>query len=92
MLTWMYVSIQGDFTIRFSKKYVKYIEEIKYQYGWVAQTESGDYIDMKFGVMGLEFLARWLLMQGKNFEVISPESLQTRIMELIHELKEAHHY
>jgi len=77
-------------TIRFPKKYVKYIEEIKYQYGWVAQAEIDDHVDMKFAVMAMEFLARWLLMQGKNFKVVSPESLNNRIKALIQELLDAH--
>lgn len=77
-------------TIRFPKKYIKYIEEIKYQYGWVAQTEIDDHVDMKFAVMNLEFLARWLLMQGKNFQVISPENLKNRVKALIQELYDTH--
>lgn len=76
--------------VLFQKDFVKYIDEVKYQFGWVDQTDTGDQIEMKFAVIGLDLIARWLLMSGKNFKIVSPENLNSRIKELIHELKNTH--
>jgi len=76
--------------VRFTKQFAKYIEESKYYHGWVDQTEINDQLEMKFATMSLEMIARWLLMSGKNFEVVSPESLKVRVKELIKELHKNH--
>ncbi len=76
--------------VKFVREFTKFIEGIKYQYGWVGEETKGDFIEMKFATMSLEFMARWLLMSGKNFEVISPDSLISRVKELIIELQETH--
>ena len=77
-------------TVRFPKSFVKFIDEVKYQFGWVAQTEREESIDMKFATMSLELLARWLMMSGKNFKIIAPDTLQKRVEELITELRDHH--
>lgn len=76
--------------VRFPKDFAKYIDEAKYQFGWVDQAEIGDQVEMNFATMSLELLARWLLMSGRHFEIVSPESLKTRLKELIKELSIAH--
>lgn len=76
--------------VRFPKAFTKYIDEVKYQFGWVGQEEIGDEIEMKFATYSLGLLARWLLMSGKNFTVVSPDSLTIRIKELIKELRDKH--
>lgn len=76
--------------IRFPKEFSKFIDEAKYHFGWVDQEEIRDHIEMKFATMSLELIARWLLMSGKNFTVVSPPGLTDRIKELIIELKENH--
>ena len=76
--------------VRFPKDFAKYIDEVKYQFGWVGQEEIGDEIEMKFATYSLDLLARWLLMSGNNFKVISPPNLNDRIKELITELSERH--
>jgi predicted DNA-binding transcriptional regulator YafY len=76
--------------VRFPKQFAKYLEESKYHHGWVDQVEIDDMVEMKFANMSLELIARWLLMSGKNFEVVSPESLKNRVKELIEELHKVH--
>ncbi|MCG8307885.1 MAG: YafY family transcriptional regulator [Cytophagales bacterium] len=76
--------------IRFPKEFVRFIDEVKYQFGWVDQIEIGKEIEMKFAVMSMDLLARWLLMSGKNFTVMSPDRLEKRIKELILELQQEH--
>ena len=72
--------------VKFPKDFVKFIDEVKYQFGWVDQEEIDDKIEMKFATMSINLLARWLLMSGDNFEVVSPEKLKKRVIELVLEL------
>ena len=65
--------------VRFDKEIVKFIDEVKFQFGWVDQTEIENKIEMKFAVMSLDLIARWLLMSGKHFKVVSPDSLKVRV-------------
>ena len=76
--------------VRFDKEIVKFIDEVKFQFGWVDQTEIENKIEMKFAVMSLDLIARWLLMSGKHFKVVSPDSLKVRVGELVHELQKSH--
>lgn len=76
--------------VLFENDFVKYIEDVKFQFGWVDEKQIGNKIEMKFAVMSLDLLARWLLMSGKHFEVVSPDSLKERVRELISELKISH--
>ena len=75
-------------TIRFPKKTAKYLQEAKYQFGWINESENGDYIDMKFAIMSMELFARWLLMSGKNFEILQPDVLRDKVKSLVKELSE----
>jgi predicted DNA-binding transcriptional regulator YafY len=76
--------------VLFEKDFVKYIDDVKFQFGWVDEKQIGNEIEMKFAVMSMELLARWLLMSGKHFDVVSPDSLKIKIKELVHELHQAH--
>jgi predicted DNA-binding transcriptional regulator YafY len=76
--------------VRFPRDFVKYIDEVKYQFGWVNQCEVEEEVEMNFATMNLELVARWLLMSGRNFKVVSPEALHERISVLIKELQTAH--
>jgi predicted DNA-binding transcriptional regulator YafY len=76
--------------VLFEKDFVKYIDEVKFQFGWVDEKQVGNEIEMKFAIMSMELIARWLLMSGKHFEVVSPDSLKIKIKELVHELHQAH--
>ena len=76
--------------VKFPKSIARYLEDAKYQFGWVDEEDAGDFVEMKFAVISIELIARWLLMSGKSFEVVSSEYLQTRVKELIKELQVAH--
>jgi len=75
-------------TVRFPKSNAIYLEQVKYQFGWVSESEDDSYVDMKFAIMSMELLARWLLMSAGQFEVIQPERLRNRIKELVKELSD----
>lgn len=76
--------------VLFEKDFVKYINDVKFQFGWVDEKQIGNNIEMKFAVMSLELISRWLLMSGKHFDVVSPDSLKVKVRELISELKISH--
>ena len=76
--------------VRFPKEFVKYIDEVKYQFGWVDQAEVDDKVEMKFATMNMNLIARWLLMSGNNFEIVSPDKLMKKVRELVAELYYEH--
>jgi predicted DNA-binding transcriptional regulator YafY len=68
--------------IRVEKKVLPYINEQKYYNGFVSEYEIGGMIEMIFLTDFLEGFARWWMMYGDMAEVISPDSLKERIIEL----------
>lgn len=72
--------------VRFPKEFTKFIDEAKYQFGWVDQEMVDEEVEMKFATLSLELIARWLLMSGENFTVVSPPKLAMRVKELVKEL------
>lgn len=72
--------------VRFPKEFTKFIDEVKYQFGWVDQEMFDEEVEMKFATLSLELIARWLLMSGQNFTVVSPPKLAIRVKELVKEL------
>lgn len=56
-------------------------------YGCISQTDLGDTIRAEFMMDDPNHMARWLLMFGSSAEIEEPESLKTRMAELIDELQ-----
>ena len=77
-------------TVRFPVEFTKFIDEVKYQFGWVDQEKVGEEVEMKFATFSFELIARWLLMSGKNFTVVSPPELGQRVKKLVKELSKEH--
>ena len=73
-------------TVRFPKEVVKFIEEVKYQFGWVDEKVLKNEVEMKFAIMNMDLLARWLLMSGRHFNIIAPENLKAAVIDLVKEL------
>jgi len=73
-------------TIRFPKNVVSYINDAKYHFGWVDEKELENHIEMKFAIMSMNLLARWLLMSGSQFDIVAPEKLKVLVIDLVKEL------
>ncbi len=56
-------------------------------YGSISQTDLGNRIRAEFMMDNPNHMARWLMMFGPAAEVEEPESLKTKIVELIDELQ-----
>ncbi len=56
-------------------------------YGSISQTDLGSRIRAEFMMDNPNHMARWLMMFGQAAEIEEPESLKTRIVELIDELQ-----
>lgn len=68
----------------------RYVIEQKYLYGFVGQEEQDDRILMTFMTPSVNYFARWLLMYGSTINIISPQRLKDKIVELVKELNEHH--
>ena len=72
--------------VRFPNSFVRFIDPVKYQFGFVDQQVIEDETEMTFATVNLDLIARWLLMSGKNVLAISPQKVEDRMKELIKEL------
>lgn len=80
----------NEATLRFTHPSARFIQEQKFQYGYVSERKEADYIEMEFLTPHYEYIARWILMFGKDVTVVSPSKLQGRVAQLSQELF-AHH-
>lgn len=72
--------------LRMSKMVSRFINEQKFYHGFVHQEEEGDNVIMTFITGELNYMARWILMFGKEASVIEPYELSEIINDLIFEL------
>lgn len=72
------------------KSIVRYMQDSKYQFGWVSEEDKGDVIEMNFAAHSLGYMARWFLMMGSKLQVIEPEPLKEEMKRLVKEL--GNHY
>lgn len=70
--------------LRFHNSMVKYLSGMRHSFGFLSEKQDGDYTEMTFLAASLEGIARWFLMFGDNAEIVSPETLKTRVIDLIH--------
>jgi predicted DNA-binding transcriptional regulator YafY len=68
--------------IRVEKKVLPYINEQKYYNGYISEQEVDGLIEMAFLTEWLEGFARWFMMYGDMGEIVSPDELKKRIVEL----------
>ncbi len=71
-----------EVVVRFSRKLARYIDEQKYYMGFVERTKTPEYEEMKFMTAHLEGFAHWLLQFSDEAQIVSPCSLQERVIQL----------
>ncbi|GAB3904901.1 hypothetical protein GCM10028803_34990 [Larkinella knui] len=77
-----------EVVVRFDKKVVRHIQEVKYHYGYVSEDEvEGPWLRMKFMTQYAKGLGRWLLMFGKWVEIETPDTLHETMKELAQEVQ-----
>lgn len=74
-------------TIEIDKSIHRFIDEAKYRMGLVKEEDKGETIEMQFATYSIETIARWILMLGKDVQIIEPEKLRNRTKELVSELE-----
>ncbi|MEE9432008.1 MAG: YafY family protein [Melioribacteraceae bacterium] len=72
--------------VKFKTKIAKLINEQKHYYGFVEEVTNKNETEMTFMISSLDLMSRWLLMYGKDVNVVSPKKLRTNIEQLIEEL------
>lgn len=78
-------------TIICSAMVTRFMGEQKYYQGFVEETKLEDgRFEMKFITPYYDYFARWLMMYGKEVEIVSPSELQGRAATLAQELLEHH--
>jgi predicted DNA-binding transcriptional regulator YafY len=66
------------------KSVARYIKGNRNHYGFVSEKAAGNYMEMTFMTTSVdEGFARWYLMFGDYAKVIEPESLKTRLKDII---------
>jgi len=71
-------------TIRVDKAIAKYVSYDRKYHGFVSEQEIGSQIEMNFMSPSInEGFARWFMMYADYAEIIEPESLKDRILELM---------
>ncbi len=76
--------------VRFHKSIAKNIQHTRYYYGFINEKvdREQDFVVMKFAVNEIEYFAKWLLTLGTSLEIISPETLKMKIVQLSRQLAE----
>ena len=70
--------------IRVDKSIAGFIQDQKYYYGFVSETETDDYIEMTFLSTSLEEgLARWFTMYADHAEIVEPQLLKDSVANLL---------
>jgi predicted DNA-binding transcriptional regulator YafY len=68
--------------MQINKDVVKYLGDQKFYNGFVSEKIIKDKIEMTFLSGSIEGFARWYMMFGDQAEIISPDSIKTRIKQL----------
>ncbi len=76
--------------VRFDKNVYKYLQDVKYQFGWVSEQILEKEVEMTFSAFSIDYFARWLLMWGETVTIVSPDELTAKIKDLTIELSK--HY
>ncbi|MDP9042260.1 MAG: WYL domain-containing protein, partial [Bacteroidota bacterium] len=69
--------------ITIKKDVVHYIEEQKYRYGFVSETEKGDEVEIIFQTTCLQTFSRWFLTIADNAKIIEPQELKVILNEIV---------
>ncbi len=76
-----------EIVLKIDKKTSAHLSNSKYYYGFISETEFEDYNELYLITSDLDYTARWLLSLPEGLEIISPDELRTKFIELIKSLK-----
>lgn len=65
--------------IRVHQSIIRYMGDGKYSMGLLEEKPEGEWVDMTFASMNLDYFARWLLMMLDQVEVIEPPLLKVKL-------------
>lgn len=74
--------------IQMDPSHVKYIDNHKYNRGFVMQEKIDDKVQLTFMVDSIEFFVRWIISIGDIVTVISPKALSERMSALLNTMTE----
>lgn len=69
--------------IRVHASNLKYLQTQKYKHGFVLQEEKGDEVALTFMTGSLEGFARWIICMADMVVILTPETLRTRVRDLL---------
>lgn len=70
------------------KKVAQYLDYDKKHYGFISQKTVGNKMEMLFMTQNIdEYFPRWFMMFGDYATILEPESLKTKVLELIEKIK-----
>lgn len=69
-----------EVVIQFSLEIARFIEEQRYFMGYVESTETPSFVEMKFMVGDITSFAHWLISFSDHAIVVSPKSLQEKVI------------
>ncbi|RPH31806.1 MAG: YafY family transcriptional regulator [Bacteroidales bacterium] len=72
-----------EIILRVDKKTAAHLSTSKYYYGFISETEYEDYYEMHLISSDLDYTARWLLTFTDGIEIISPQELRDKFIDLI---------
>ncbi len=70
------------------KSVVKYIKSDRKHYGFVSEETKKDNVEMTFFTHSIEGFARWYLMFGDYAQILEPEILKERLLEIVEKTKD----
>lgn len=80
--------VKTKVVIRIDKETARYLGSGKKYYGFVSEQIFSDFIEMTFLTIDVhESFARWYMMFADRAEILEPESLKTRITDLVEKIK-----
>jgi len=74
--------------VEIDKEVARYLDNVKFQYGWVSEVSKEKTVEMNFATFSLDYIGRWFLMFNKSVRIIEPLSLIEKMKKLVVELQE----
>jgi len=66
----------------------KYLGAQKYYYGFLKEDKIGDCVQMTFLTPYDDYFERWLITFADHAEVVTPESLKTKLKEFVYRIQQ----
>lgn len=77
----------SEVVLKVDKRTAAYISSAKYYYGFISETEYDDYNEMIYVTSDLDYTARWLLTFADGIDIISPDILKQKFIDLLKTIK-----